>query len=59
MGGAQSLGVLMTLVGAGVAIRDARERRILNEHGVRVADGVRIAPTAGVDGAGFQLRARF
>jgi hypothetical protein len=59
MGGAQSLGVLMTLVGAGVAIHDARERRILNEHGIRVAKGVRLAPTASVDGAGLQLRARF
>lgn len=58
-GGAQSLGLLMTFVGASVAIHDARERRILNEHGVRVAEGVRLGPTAGLDGAGLQLRARF
>jgi hypothetical protein len=59
MGGAQSFGVLLGLVGASVAVHDARQRRRLEAEGIRVADGIHVAPHADVGSAGLTLRGRF
>jgi hypothetical protein len=59
LGGVQTAGAAMAVVGGVMHIRDGRANRVIDHRGVRIGKNTRIAPTGGTAGGGMNLNMRF